>query len=111
MAQNIFRGLGIALITPFTKEGEVDYKALAKLVDYQINNNADFLCILATTAEAPCLTREEKDKITEVIKDVNKGRVPLLKYCGGNNTRAVIDEMKSTNWDGIDGILSHLRFD
>ena len=41
MAQNIFKGLGIALITPFTKEGEVDYKALAKLVDYQINNNAD----------------------------------------------------------------------
>ena len=110
MAQNIFRGLGIALITPFTKEGEVDYKALAKLVDYQINNNADFLCILATTAEAPCLTREEKDKITEVIKDVNKGRVPLLKYCGGNNTRAVIEEMKSTNWDGIDGILSICPF-
>ena len=110
MAQNIFRGLGIALITPFTKEGEVDYKALAKLVDYQINNNADFLCILATTAEAPCLTRDEKDKITEVIKDVNKGRVPLLKYCGGNNTRAVIDEMKSTNWDGIDGILSICPF-
>lgn len=110
MAQNIFRGLGIALITPFTKEGEVDYRALAKLVDYQINNNADFLCILATTAEAPCLTREEKDKITEVIKEVNKERVPLLKYCGGNNTRAVIDEMKSTNWDGIDGILSICPF-
>ena len=110
MAQNIFKGLGIALITPFTKEGEVDYKALAKLVDYQINNNADFLCILATTAEAPCLTREEKDKITEVIKDVNKGRVPLLKYCGGNNTAAVIEEMKSTDWSGIDGILSICPF-
>lgn len=110
MAQNIFKGLGIALITPFTKEGEVDYKALAKLVDYQINNNADFLCILATTAEAPCLTREEKDKITEVIKDVNKGRVHLLKYCGGNNTAAVIEEMKSTDWSGIDGILSICPF-
>lgn len=110
MAQNIFKGLGIALITPFTKEGEVDYKALAKLVDYQINNNADFLCILATTAEAPCLTREEKDKITEVIKDVNKGRVPLLEYCGGNNTAAVIEEMKSTDWSGIDGILSICPF-
>ncbi len=110
MAQNIFKGLGIALITPFTKEGEVDYKALAKLVDYQINNNADFLCILATTAEAPCLTREEKDKITEVIKDVNNGRVPLLKYCGGNNTAAVIEDMKSTDWSGIDGILSICPF-
>ena len=82
MAQNIFKGLGIALITPFTETGEVDYKALERLVEYQIDNNADFLCILATTAEAPCLTREEKDKITEVIKSVNKGRIPLLKYCG-----------------------------
>ena len=58
---NIFRGLGIALITPFTTQGEVDYKALAHLVEYQITNGADFLCILATTAEAPCLTKEEKD--------------------------------------------------
>ena len=110
MAQNIFKGLGIALITPFTETGEVDYKALERLVEYQIDNNADFLCILATTAEAPCLTREEKDKITEVIKSVNKGRSPLLKYCGGNNTRAVIEEMKSTDWSGIDGILSICPF-
>lgn len=110
MAHNIFKGLGIALITPFTKDGDVDYKALARLVDYQINNNADFLCILATTAEAPCLTREEKDHITQVIKDVNKGRVPLLKYCGGNNTASVIDEIKSTDWSGIDGILSVCPF-
>lgn len=106
MAQNIFRGLGIALITPFTPEGEVDYKALAHLVEYQIDNNADFLCILATTAEAPCLTREEKDKITTTIQQVVKGRIPILKYCGGNNTRAVIEEMRSTDWTGIDGILS-----
>ena len=110
MAQNIFKGLGIALITPFTETGKVDYKALERLVEYQIDNNADFLCILATTAEAPCLTREEKDKITEVIKSVNKGRIPLLKYCGGNNTRAVIEEMKSTDWSGIDGILSICPF-
>ncbi len=110
MAQNIFKGLGIALITPFTETGEVDYKALERLVEYQIDNNADFLCILATTAEAPCLTREEKDKITEVIKSVNKGRIPLLKYCGGNNTHAVIEEMKSTDWSGIDGILSICPF-
>ena len=106
MAQNIFRGLGIALITPFTEDGEVDYKALTDLVEYQIDNNADFLCILATTAEAPCLAREEKDKITKTILEVNRHRVPILKYCGGNNTRGVIDEMRNTDWTGIDGILS-----
>lgn len=106
MAQNIFRGLGIALITPFTEDGEVDYKALTDLVEYQIDNNADFLCILATTAEAPCLSRDEKDKITKTILEVNRHRVPILKYCGGNNTRGVIDEMRNTDWTGIDGILS-----
>ncbi|MDD5861610.1 MAG: 4-hydroxy-tetrahydrodipicolinate synthase [Prevotella sp.] len=106
MMQNIFKGLGIALITPFTQDGEVDYQALKRLVEYQIENGADFLCILATTGEAPCLTREEKDKITDLVKEVNHGRIKILKYCGGNNTRAVIDEIKSTDWSGIDGILS-----
>ncbi|MBF1073166.1 MAG: 4-hydroxy-tetrahydrodipicolinate synthase, partial [Prevotellaceae bacterium] len=99
-------GLGIALITPFTAQGEVDYNTLVNLVEYQITNGADFLCILATTAEAPCLTKEEKNKITEFIKTVNKGRVPVLKYCGGNNTQAVVEEIRSGDWSGIDGILS-----
>lgn len=106
MARNIFKGLGIALITPFTPEGEVDYKSLKHLVEYQINNGADFLCILATTAEAPCLTHKEKDEITQFIKELVNGRIPILKYCGGNNTAAVIEEMKTTDWSGIDGILS-----
>ncbi|MGI6231985.1 MAG: 4-hydroxy-tetrahydrodipicolinate synthase [Prevotella sp.] len=106
MSNNIFRGLGIALITPFTAAGEVDYQALKRLVEYQLNNGADFLCILATTAEAPCLTREEKDKITQLVKDCVHGKIPILKYCGGNNTAAVIEEIKTTDWTGIDGILS-----
>ena len=63
MARNIFKGLGIALITPFTADGEVDYKSLKRLVEYQLDNGADFLCILATTGEAPCLTKAEKDEI------------------------------------------------
>lgn len=106
MASNFFKGLGTALVTPFTLEGEVDYKALKKLVDYQLDNGADFLVILATTAETPCLTKEEKDKITTLVKEVVRGRIPILKYCGGNNTAAVIEEMKNTDWSGIDGILS-----
>ena len=106
MAQNIFKGLGIALVTPFTQNGEVDYKALKRLVEYQLDNGADFLCILATTAETPCLNREEKDKITELVKALVRGRIPILKYCGGNNTAAVIEEIKNTDWSGIDGILS-----
>ncbi len=106
MAQNIFRGLGIALITPFTSEGDVDYKALSRLVEYQIQNGADFLCILATTGETPCLTKDEKVKIKDLVVSVNHERVPILMGCGGNNTRAVIEEIRETDWNGIAGILS-----
>jgi len=106
MAHNIFKGLGIALITPFTSEGRVDYDALKRLIEYQLANGADFLCILATTGEAPCLTQQERDDITAFIRERVAGRVPILKYCGGNNTSAVVEEIKTTDWTGIDGILS-----
>ena len=106
MARNIFKGLGIALITPFTLDGKVDYKSLKRLLEYQLANGADFLCILATTGEAPCLTGQEKDELTAFIKDIVRGRIPILKYCGGNNTAAVVEDIKTTNWTGIDGILS-----
>ena len=110
MARNIFRGLGIALITPFTANGEVDYKSLKRLVEYQIDNGADFLCILATTGETPCLTKEEKDKITQLVIDINNGRLPILKGCGGNTTAAVVEELRTSDWTGIDGILSVCPF-
>lgn len=106
MARNIFRGLGIALVTPFTSDGQVDYKSLKRLVEFQIDNGADFLCILATTGETPCLTQDEKEKITQLVKDVNHGRLPILKGCGGNNTAAVVEELRTADWSGIDGILS-----
>ena len=65
--QNIFRGLGVALVTPFKQSGEVDYEALERLVEYQLDNGADFLCILATTGETPCLSNEEKTLIRPPI--------------------------------------------
>ena len=106
MARNIFKGLGIALLTPFTADGQVDYKSLKRLLEYQIDNGADFLCILATAGEMPCLTQQEKDNITQLVKDVNHGRLPILKGCGGNNTAAIVEELKNSDWTGIDGILS-----
>lgn len=104
--KNIFRGLGVALVTPFATNGDIDYKALENLVEYQLDNGADFLCILATTGETPCLSSEEKKELTTFIKSVVKGRVPILKYCGGNYTAAVVEEIKESDWQGIDGILS-----
>ena len=104
--QNIFRGLGIALVTPFKQNGEVDYEALERLVEYQLDNGADFLCILATTGETPCLSNEEKTLIRQQIVRQVKGRVPILMGCGGNNTAAVVDELRNADIPGIDGILS-----
>lgn len=106
MARNIFKGLGIALVTPFTADGEVDYKAIQRLVEYQIQNGADFLCILATTGETPCLSAEEKNNIKNLVVEINRGRLPVLMGCGGNNTRAVVEELKTADWTGIDGVLS-----
>ena len=110
MARNIFKGLGIALVTPFTASGEVDYKAIQRLVEYQIQNGADFLCILATTGETPCLSAEEKNNIKELVIETNRGRLPILMGCGGNNTRAVVEELKTSDWTGIDGVLSVCPF-
>lgn len=110
MARNIFKGLGIALVTPFTVNGEVDYKAIQRLVEYQIQNGADFLCILATTGETPCLSAEEKNNIKKLVIETNRGRLPILMGCGGNNTRAVVEELKTSDWTGIDGVLSVCPF-
>ena len=106
MCQNIFKGLGIALITPFTVSGIVDYAALEKLIEYQLENGADFFCILATTGETPTLTEDEKQRIKDFVVEKVAGRVPILMGCGGNNTAAVVEELKTRDFSGIDGVLS-----
>lgn len=104
--QNIFRGLGIALVTPFNEDGTVDYNSLASIIAYQLDNGADFLCILATTGETPCLSPKEYYAVKQFIVKQVAGRVPLLMGCGGNNTAAIIETLKTFDFSGIDGILS-----
>ncbi len=106
MVHNIFKGLGIALVTPFNEDGSVDYASLLQLLEYQLNNGADFFCILGTTAETPCLTSEEKNKIKQLVVDKVGGRVPILMGCGGNNTAMIVNELQTGDFRGIDGILS-----
>lgn len=104
--QNIFKGLGIALITPFSTDGAVDYVTLGRLLDYQLKNGADFFCILATTGETPTLTKEEKQRIKELVVEKVGDKVPILMGCGGNNTAEVVNELKTADFSGIDGVLS-----
>lgn len=106
MARNRFKGLGVALITPFTPTGEVDYTALRRLIDYQLTGGVDFFCILATTGETPCLTDDEKRRIRELVVEKVHGQVPILMGCGGNNTAAVVRQLQHDDFTGIDGVLS-----
>ncbi len=110
MAHNIFKGLGIALVTPFHEDGSLDEQSLERLVEFQIANGADFLCILGTTAETPCLTPEEKRRIRELVVSVNRKRLPILMGCGGNNTAAVVAELSATDFTGVNGVLSVCPF-
>ncbi len=100
------QGMGIALITPFKSDLSVDYEALKRLVEFQISSGADFLCVLCTTAETPTLTKAEREEIRRVVTEVVRGRVPIVIGCGGNNTMAVVEELKTTDWRGVDAVLS-----
>nr|MCR5131871.1 dihydrodipicolinate synthase family protein [Prevotella sp.] len=94
MAEHLFKGLGIALVTPFTENGDVDYSALKQLIHYQLDNGADFFCILATTGETPTLKPMERHRIKDTVVEVVNGKVPILMGCGGNDTASVVHELK-----------------
>ena len=103
------KGLGTALITPFTKEGEVDYAALSKLIEHQIAGGADYLVLLGTTSEVPTLTDVEQDAIIDFAVKQVEGRVPMILGIGGNSTHAVvgrINELKEILVAHFAGVLS-----
>lgn len=101
-----FFGTGVALVTPFKKDLSVDVAALEKLVNYQIDHGVNYLVVLGTTAESVTLAKSEKELVKETIIKVNNKRLPLVIGIGGNNTTAVIDEIKNTDLTAFDAILS-----
>lgn len=106
MRDEMLKGTGVALITPFHDNGTIDFTALGNLVKYVIKGGVDFLVALGTTSEAPVLSTDEKTAVLNHIKEVNNGRLPLIVGVGGNNTQCIVDSLKSMDADGIDGILS-----
>ena len=106
MAIQKFRGTGVALITPFQKNGKVDFAALEKLVAHVIKGGIDFLVALGTTAETPTLTTAEKQEILSAIVTYGGGKVPVVCGVGGNNTLEVLHQLKEMNLHGVDAILS-----
>jgi len=99
-------GTGVALITPFKPDLSVDHQALAAIVEFNITNGVDYLVISGTTGESVTITAKEKKEITATIIEANKGHVPLVIGIGGNNTAAVIEELKSTDLSPFTAILS-----
>ena len=97
--------MGVALVTPFNDDGSVDYQSLMRLVEYQIQNGVDFLCVLGTTAETPTLTADEKRKIKEMVIERVNGRVPILLGVGSNCTQTVIDTLVNEDMTGVDAVL------
>jgi 4-hydroxy-tetrahydrodipicolinate synthase len=100
------KGTGVALITPFNEDFSVDYIGLEKLVNYQVDGGIDYLVLMGTTGESAVLSKTEKQEVIAFCKKINAGRLPIVLGIGGNNTLALVEEMKNTDFAGVDAVLS-----
>lgn len=100
------RGMGVALITPFKQDKSIDFPSLARLVEYIIQNKADYLVVLGTTAETPTLSEEEKDEVRRFVAERVRGRIPMVLGVGGNSTKGVVDYLNSHDLHDFTAILS-----
>ncbi len=103
---NKFRGTGVAMVTPFHKQGTIDFTALERLIEHLISGGVNYLVVQGTTAETATLTREEKNALAEFVVEITNKRVPLMIGIGGNNTQEVINKIRMNSLDGYDAILS-----
>lgn len=106
MNPKVFKGTGVALVTPFHNYGTIDFTSLTKLVQHVLNGGVDFLVALGTTSESPVLSSDEKIAVLNHILEVNDDRIPVVLGLGGNNTQQLVDCMKSVDFESISGILS-----
>ncbi len=101
-----FTGAGVALITPFNEDKSIDYSALERLIESQIEGGIDYLVVLGTTAETPTLSDEEKKEIVRFVIEKNAGRLKIVVGMGGNNTLSLVKFIQNANFEGVDAILS-----
>lgn len=100
------RGTGVAMVTPFNEDRSIDYKGLSSLIEYLIDGGVEFLVSMGTTGESAVLSSTEKDEIVAFSKEKINGRVPFIVGIGGNNTAAIVEQIKTTDFTGVDAILS-----
>jgi 4-hydroxy-tetrahydrodipicolinate synthase len=101
-----FRGTGVAMVTPFHKQGTIDFTALERLIEHLISGGVDYLVVQGTTAETATLTREELNALAEFVVEIVNKRIPLMIGIGGNNTQEVINKIRMNSLEGYDAILS-----
>ena len=101
-----FRGLGVALVTPFRPNGAIDYVALEKLIEHQIAGEVDYLVVMGTTGESVTLANEEKTQLLAQVIEVVRNRVPIVLGVGGNHTAEVVKALEHFDLSNVDGILS-----
>lgn len=101
-----FKGTGVALVTPFHKQGTIDFGSLEKLVEHCIAGGVNYLVVQGTTAETATLNKEEKHALAEFIVEIVNKRVPLVLGVGGNNTQEVVNVLRSNACEGFDAILT-----
>ncbi len=101
-----FTGTGVAIVTPFTSKGEVDYPALTKLVEHLIKGRVEYIVVMGTTGESVTLSKEEKQQVIKHIVKVNKKRLPLVLGVGGNNTAEIVNTLKKDDLSDFMAILS-----
>lgn len=106
MNRDIFKGLGVALVTPFMENGAVDFAAVARIVDNLIEGGVDYILVLGTTGETPTLTTDERKALVRFVRERVAGRVHLMVGVGGNCTRDVITTLKTWDLSGYDAVLS-----
>jgi 4-hydroxy-tetrahydrodipicolinate synthase len=106
MSAKMFRGVGVALVTPFHTDGSIDFESLKKLVQFVSNNGVNYLVALGTTGETPTMSTAEKISVLECITETNAGKLPLVCGIGGSNTSEVIENIKSFPLATVDAILS-----
>jgi 4-hydroxy-tetrahydrodipicolinate synthase len=100
------RATGVAMVTPFNEDRSIDFKGLSNLIEYLIDGGVEFLVSMGTTGESVVLSNEEKDNVVAFSKEKINGRVPFVVGIGGNNTAAIVEQIKNTDFTGIDAILS-----
>ncbi len=103
--KNPFLGTGVALVTPFNEDKTIDFDALVKLTEYQIDNGVNFLVVQGTTGESPVLSHDEKMAVLKCVMEANNGRLKIVYGVGGNDTLSVGEALKALP-AGVDGILS-----